>query len=305
MSHAYDTASSTGEDRLADVHRLAEALAIAEQRLTKAIGELASDAARRQGKIIASLIDALSVTPAERAVNDAEEAKSRAFEKLRQIARDWVRRETLRRVAESDQAGLHQAKRDLWTRRSARFDAIRSALWAADDAVKVLGQARSACEAAASAELLDAVSSSQMISWMSSSSTFSARSAMRSAAESVAHLRDAVPSCVEQLKIGDLDDTPDLVLDLVVDLPFDFSSWANLSALNEAVDACRDTAAAIAPLCLRLRGLREDASRLVHVVAQEVAAIETPFAVLARDALLEQLSPTLRETLAPHLEPGP
>lgn len=305
MSYASDTAVPADEDLLSRVHRLADALVGAERSLTKALGELASDAARRQGKIIASLIDALSITPAERAVNDAEEAKSRAFEKLRQVARDWVRRETLRRVAESDQAGLHQAKTDLWTRRSARFDAIRSALWAADDAVKALGQAQSACDTAASAELLDAVSSSQMVSWMSSSSTFSARSAMHSAAEAVAHVRDVVPSCVEQLRVSELDDTPDLVLDLVVDLPFDFASWSNLSALHEAVDACRDTAAAIAPLIPRLRALREDASRLVHVVAQEVVALETPFAELARDALLDQLSPALRETLAPHLEPGP
>jgi hypothetical protein len=305
MSYASDTAVPADEDLLSSVHRLADALDGAEQSLTKALGELASDAARRQGKIIASLIDALSITPAERAVNDAEETKSRAFEKLRQIAREWVRQETLRRVSESDQGPHRLAKTALRARRAARFDTIRSTLWAADDAVKALRQAQSACEAAASAELLDAVSSSQMISWISSSSTFSARSAMRSAAESLAHLRDVVPSCAEQLKASDLDDGPDLVLDLVLDLPFDFASWSNLAALHEAVDACRDTATAIAPLGARLRALREDASGLLHQAVLELTEIEAPFAEAARAALLAQLNPGLRETLAPHLEPGP
>lgn len=309
MSYTQDEAGGSSGDLLADCGRISRALAEAFQKadavLARAITDQSRDKARRRGKAVASLIDALVVTPAECAVRSAAEAKSKAFEKLRQEARAVTRQETLRRVAESDQGALHEAKMALWSRREARFEVIRSAAWACEDAIKALGQAQSACEAASSTELLDATSSSQMVSWMSSASTFRARSAMESAAEAVDHLRTVIPSCVADLRTDELDDTTDLVLDLVVDLPFDFASWSNLAALSDAVEACRTTAAALGPLRVRLRGLREDAARMKSLVFQEVMAIEAPFAEQARDALLAELGPDLRESLAPHLEPGP
>jgi hypothetical protein len=136
----------------------------------------------------------------------------------------------------------------------------------ANEAVEALESAESSLSSAKSMETLDAVSSNKAISIMSSSSTSSARSAVDDARDAVRALAEATEELSGDLRT--VDDGFDLVLDMALDMPFDFVSFMNISKLSAAEDDCE-----------RVRAVVEE--RRTHLESALTAAISSAAPTLA------------------------
>lgn len=162
----------------------------------------------------------------------------------------------------------------------------------ANDAVGALENAESALSSAKSMETLDAVSSNKGISIMSSASTSSARSAIDDARRAVNALAEATDALSGDLRT--VDDGFDLVLDMALDMPFDFVSFMNISKLASAQDDCERVRAAV----------EERRTRLEIALTAAIAAAAPTLAAwqVATDPFMERARRDLPER-ARHLVP--
>ena len=255
---------------------LADRHASSERALADAERALRNDKLSRRGSLFGRLVDLVTDTAAEEAAANA----CAAVESTRaEIARavDVLLGEAAsllmsgNAAVAADRASLAEAARNA----SDRHKETCAVLRLGRTAHTRLDEAASACSSASSMEIMDAVSSNKGISLMSTVSTSTAREKLRAAKEALEALRaegsrKPVPSGTGSIP----DDTTDLIIDFLFDLPFDVVSILNIGKLDHAAGECRRCMAQLEP---SIRKLEEEEARLSEV------AEEAAFALMSAD----------------------
>lgn len=273
---------------------LVQPLVNAQVALTSAEADVVLDKASRQGRLLALAADFLFTTDAERKRDQAKEALAELTASSKTTVIEWVE-ERVEATATSD-ASAGPALADARARQAdlnRRYRTVHNAMEKGWVALRTLKDAKSACSSASTTEAFDLLSKSKAVSVLSSMSTSDANESLKKAQTAVTAFRELFPAAGEA-PADQVDDTLDLILDFTLELPFDFTSWANMSSLDTAAANCARAIerieCAMRPLCA------EDAelSKQRTLCAREIAAILVPFRFAARAEL-----PTLLRELAP------
>lgn len=147
----------------------------------------------------------------------------------------------------------------------------------AEDAYRKLQAAASDCSSASSTEFLDLLSKNKGISILSTISTDSAASSIRSANQAVRALEAALPKRAVESNIAQPSDMLDLIVDLTFEPAFDILSWFTMSKLNDAEQECRRVANVLAPLRTRLQAIHAAAASKHSTEALHLKSIEAPY----------------------------
>lgn len=272
----------------------------AQRELAAAKDLLSADKQRRKASLSARLGDWLTTTPSERAVAEAEERLSEITREAQAAAQNWVSRtaNTMMKAA-ADQGARHHEQTQRECRAKARLEKVRRWLDLARTALDRLRNARSACESASSSEVLDAITTNKAFSALSYLSTTDAAEAIKAAERAVQTLVQALPKRVETGAIELPEDLLDLAVDLVFELDFDIVSWLNIGRLDEAAQACEESARKLRPLVAQLEELAADAQVRCDQESSAVRAIEAPYleraSALVPNALRRVHSPSAKD----------
>lgn len=270
----------------------ANAVSLAEARRDAARDAVTADKAARAGSVLARVIDALTRTDAEKALEDAEAALAAARSTGQAAAEAWVSETAQAEFA----ADIVRARsRDALIRTAERLEAraVKVRGWArlAETARAKMSDAADACASASSSEFLDAVTSNKAFALMSHMDTSTAKSAVDAAQAAVRELSEALPDRVSGQEVEVPDDLLDLALDMLGG-GFDIFSFFNSQKLDAAAAACRSAEARLAPLAARLDALAQKAETDAAEPRAAVQDLEKPFYAAATARLPEPLRPS-------------
>ena len=266
-------------DRIPDLSPLAERLASMDLAHEMARQAVERDKANRSRKSIgAMLMDLLAVTPAEETLCSCVE-QLEITEKI--AAADvpaWVR-QRMDTLIDADEEARPQRDHERARLCSLGLRLKRVEKWVglaakADDS---LIYAAKCCASASSTEFLDFLTKSPAISFLSSIDTSGASSALKSAKEALGLLRKTFPKRREKVEPGQVDDFPDLILDILLDPAVDILSLMNISSLDAAKTKCDVARESTAALLRKLRLAESSIKRDMKRVESAIAAIEAPF----------------------------
>ncbi|HCF9833296.1 TPA: hypothetical protein NI803_004587 [Pseudomonas aeruginosa] len=260
-----------------ELQEWADKIAAASRDLDAARQALAEDKQQRE-TLRAKLVDWLTTTQAEQAVEDETERLAAVTAKARKLAEQWIAAQARARLeASAGDAARHSAQLQRIESARNRHNRVRPLLRLAEEARDRLDTARSACESASTAEVFDLVSSNKGIAIWSSLQTSSASSAVREAGQAVKALADALPKHAEAAALDAPDDFLDLIVDMTIAPDFDVLSLFNMGRLNDAAGKCRQASEKLAPLLDRLKKLDADTAARLTTEGEGLREIETPF----------------------------
>lgn len=260
------------------LHDLAAEVRAALEAVTQARTALAGDKLQRSGSLVARLVDVLTTTPPEKVLVEAEGRLGTAREAGWSAARAWIlATATARLAAQPAEAQRHREQTLRLARAQRRAGHAQRWHRLARDAEDGLSAARQACSSACDSEYLDLLTTSKTISAVSALATSKARDAIGRARRAVQALSDAFPKRSAQPDIEQPDDLLDLVIDLSFEWSFDVGSLFNIDKLDTAAIQCEQAADRLRPLVVRLARLAVDTKARAEQDAAALRAIEAPF----------------------------
>lgn len=187
----------------------------------------------------ARISDAVFVPDSQKRLRAAEHAYAAAEARVRSELKRWVGAATLKALhADTSANTKHQALLARRAEAEARQGRLSNFLSEAGKVCRLLETAVSDCEAAATSEVFDMLSSSKAIALMSSMHTGDAKDSVQAAQAGLRKFVESWPKRGAGLDAPELDDTLDFVLDMA-GVSVDVLSFFNMQTLDNAVDACK------------------------------------------------------------------
>lgn len=280
--------------RAVPLSELVRPLVSAQVGLKTAEADLVLDKARRKSNFWSWLGDFFCVTAAERKVATARAELQRLQAAHRSRVCLWLEERvdalSMDHAVQGAELAILRARQADYNQ---RYRALGAVVEKGRSALDMLEAAREACSSASTAEFFDMASKSKAVSAWSSMETSDASAALKRAQEAVEAFRVLFPAAGEA-PVGRIDDTLDLVLDFAFELPFDFTSWCNMSNLDEAAANCGSAIERIAEVLAPLQNQYTDLGGLRTANARQIEALLVPF---RKEAIAEL--PTLLREFAP------
>lgn len=264
----------------------------ANEALQISIRALEEDKRIREKSFVARIVGAVWLTPAKRAVREAEASLSSVRGRVHGEVATWVQTSAIQAI-NNDSASAAE-----WEQCKGRVTALtdrrnKVATWfhAADNAYTALLSAERQCRSAATMDTIDAFcSENKLMDAMAYSETSSARSAANHARQAVGRLMEISPKNVESF----VSDAPDGTLGLMVglcDMPvFDlFLELDNASKLSKVADQCHFAAGQLAPMHARLKAMLTDSDAALASASGKLGEFELVFLQTAYAAVPESI----------------
>lgn len=252
---------------------------------------------RRNEGLWSRLQDFFTTTPVERAARAALTEAERVRAEATETVTSWIRQQVEAAIAVSERAEDMRALRMRRGSLAGRLERAGHWLVHARSAQDSLMAAAAACSSAATTEVLDAVTSSKLIAAASYAGTASARQAIARAGAAVDELRKVLPKRGEEHGVKEVDDTLDVVVDLIFDPGLDVLSILNLFELQRAENQCRRSAQRLSPVIERLQSVVDHHEQALLTLDRRISELEQPFV----DAVVRDLpGPLAGYTLSGH-----
>lgn len=175
--------------------------------------------------------------------------------------------------------------------RAAELDArllkVSQFLQEAGRALSLLSSAKSKCKSASSAELVDMLSKSKGIAFLSHLETEDAKACLAAASTALKELTAKWPKRSTVLEMPEIENTLDLMLDLAGSL--DIMSFFNMMALDDAVKACTKAENSLKQALLPAQQLQQQLTTQRSALTGQREALQRPFLVQTTAELPEPL----------------
>lgn len=254
---------------------------------------LAADKTRRASSLLARLTDWMTTTPAEAALQAAQDDLRTITSGGQDAARQWIT-QTAYNAIQSDltTASRYHEQKDRVTRAAAQRDPLQKWLGMAQKAKQRLASAQRACQSASGSAVIDALTENKAISVMAYSDNSNARTAVAEANGALRNLATAFPNHADR---GSLE-VPEGLLALVMnlsDLPgAGACDWLNMSRFDDTGRRCGALIERLSPLLARLSREVDAAQALVSQETDALHAIAAPYIDLAIASVPVALRPT-------------